>query len=84
MVVTGSRLHAVRYKEEFYSYIKLKGYTDIKTFVAFLGKVIYDTYPDGVSESELNGFKEKEVPKKFASHEYQLLLVADKYQTGFD
>ncbi|MEY8860189.1 type I restriction endonuclease subunit R, partial [Tenacibaculum singaporense] len=33
---------------------------------------------------ELNGFKEKELPKKFASDEYQLLLVADKYQTGFD
>ena len=84
MVVTSSRLHAVRYKEEFDKYIQEKGYTDIKTLVAFSGKVVYDTYPNGVSEAELNGFKEKELPKKFASDEYQLLLVADKYQTGFD
>ncbi|MGJ8743823.1 type I restriction endonuclease subunit R [Polaribacter sp.] len=84
MLVTGSRLHAVRYKEEFDKYIKEKGYTDIKTVVAFSGKVIYDAYPDGVTEVELNGFKEKELPKKFGSDEYQLLLVADKYQTGFD
>ena len=84
MLVTGSRLHAVRYKEEFDKYIKEKEYTDIKTVVAFSGKVIYDAYPEGVTEIELNGFKEKELPKKFASDEYQLLLVADKYQTGFD
>lgn len=84
MLVTGSRLHAVRYKEEFDKYIEAKGYTDIGTVVAFSGKVIYDTYPEGVTEVELNGFKEKELPKKFASSEYQLLLVADKYQTGFD
>lgn len=84
MLVTGSRLHAVRYKEEFDKYIKEKEYTDIKTVVAFSGKVIYDVYPEGVTEVELNGFKEKELPKKFASDEYQLLLVADKYQTGFD
>ena len=84
MVVTSSRLHAVRYKEEFDNYIKEKGYTDIKTIVAFSGKVITKEYFDGVTEVELNGFKEKELPKKFASSEYQLLLVADKYQTGFD
>jgi type I restriction enzyme R subunit len=84
MVVSSSRLHAVRYKEEFDSYIKEKGYTDIKTIVAFSGKVIYDLAPEGITEVELNGFSEKEVPKKFASNEYQLLLVADKYQTGFD
>lgn len=84
MVVTSSRLHAVRYKEEFDKYISDKGYSDIKTLVAFSGKVIYDAYPEGVTEVELNGIKEKELPKKFASDEYQLLLVADKYQTGFD
>lgn len=84
MLVTSSRLHAVRYKEEFDSYIKEKGYKDIKTLVAFSGKVIDDIYPEGVTEVELNGFKEKELPRKFASSEYQLLIVADKYQTGFD
>lgn len=84
MVVSSSRLHAVRYKEEFDKYIKEKGYTDIKTIVAFSGKVIHDGSPEGVSEVEINGFSEKELPRKFASDEYQLLLVADKYQTGFD
>lgn len=84
MVVTSSRLHAVRYKEEFDAYIAKQGYTDIKTIVAFSGKVVYDVHPEGVTEVELNGFKEKELPKKFNSDEYQLLLVADKYQTGFD
>ncbi len=84
MVVTSSRLHAVRYKEEFDKYIKEKGYTDIKTIVAFSGKVIYGNAPEGVTEVEMNGFAEKELPRKFASDEYQLLLVADKYQTGFD
>lgn len=84
MVVTSSRLHAVRYKEEFDKYIKEKGYNDIKTIVAFSGKVIYGNAPEGVTEVELNGFAEKELPRKFASDEYQLLLVADKYQTGFD
>ncbi|MDB5287341.1 MAG: restriction endonuclease subunit [Mucilaginibacter sp.] len=84
MVVTSSRLHAVRYKEEFDKYITKQGYNDIKTIVAFSGKVIYDLYPEGVTEVELNGFKEKELPKKFNTDEYQVLLVADKYQTGFD
>ena len=84
MVVTSSRLHAVRYKEEFDKYIKEKGYNDIKTIVAFSGKVMYDNAPEGVTEVEMNGFAEKELPRKFATDEYQLLLVADKYQTGFD
>jgi type I restriction enzyme R subunit len=84
MVVSSSRLHAVRYKEELDKYIKDKGYNDVKTIVAFSGKVIYGNAPEGVTEVELNGFAEKELPRKFASDEYQLLLVADKYQTGFD
>jgi type I restriction enzyme R subunit len=84
MVVTSSRLHAVRYKEEFDKYISDRGYNDIRTIVAFSGKVVYGDAIEGVSEAELNGFSERELPKKFASDEYQLLLVADKYQTGFD
>lgn len=84
MVVSSSRLHAVRYKEEFDKYIQEKGYNDIKTIVAFSGKVIHEFAPEGVTEAELNGFSEKTLPKRFATDEYQLLLVADKYQTGFD
>jgi type I restriction enzyme R subunit len=86
MVVTGSRLHAVRYKLEFDSYIKDKGYTDIKTLVAFSGTV---NDPDiaGSQFTEVgmnNGVKEKALPETFGLDEYKLLLVADKYQTGFD
>jgi type I restriction enzyme R subunit len=84
MVVTGSRLHAVRYYFAFKKYIAEKGYSDIRPLVAFSGKVIDEGYPQGVTEVELNKFGERELPEKFATEEYQLLLVADKYQTGFD
>ncbi|QKZ12715.1 type I restriction endonuclease subunit R [Spirosoma sp. KUDC1026] len=84
MVVTGSRLHALRYYLAFKNYISQKGYTEIKALVAFSGKVIDDLFPEGVTEVQLNGFGEKELPEKFASDDYQLLLVANKYQTGFD
>jgi len=52
--------------------------------VAFSGKLKDDNYPDGVLESELNGFREKELPQMFEKEEYKILIVADKYQTGFD
>jgi type I restriction enzyme R subunit len=84
MLVTSSRLHAVRYKEEFDRYISENGYTDIKTLVAFSGKVIYDTYPDGITEVQFNKIKESELPQYFGTDQYQVLIVASKYQTGFD
>lgn len=84
MVVTGSRLHALRYYLTFKEYIREKGYSDVKTLVAFSGTVKDDLFPDGITEPQLNGFGEKELPEKFGSDDYQLLLVADKYQTGFD
>lgn len=84
MVVTGSRLHALRYYFEFKKYIKENNYQDIRPLVAFSGKVIDTEYPDGVSEPQLNGWGEKELPAKFDTDEYRILLVADKYQTGFD
>jgi len=82
MVVTSSRLHAVRYKLAFDEYIKKKGYKDMKTLVAFTGTV----KDDGLeyTESSMNKFKESELPERFATDEYQVLLVAEKYQTGFD
>ena len=86
MVVTSSRLHAVRYKEAFDKYISEKGYIDIKTLVAFSGTVIDPDIPEKeYTEVQMNkGIKETELPEKFASSEYQVLLVAEKYQTGFD
>ena len=86
MVVTSSRLHAVRYKESFDKYIAEKGYKGIKTLVAFSGTVLDDIFPvkEYTEVGMNNGIKEKELPKRFASDDYQVLLVAEKYQTGFD
>lgn len=84
MLVTGSRLHAKRYFDEFKRYIKAKEYTDIKVLVAFSGKVIDDDFPEGVSEPLLTGYGERELPEVFDTEEYKILIVADKYQTGFD
>ena len=85
MVVTGSRLEAVRYKQSFDRYIQEKGYA-IKSLVAFSGTV-QDDKISGITYTEPtmnHGISEKELPEKFASQEYQVLLVAEKYQTGFD
>lgn len=85
MVVTGSRLEAVRYKQEFDRYIQEKGYP-IKSLVAFSGTVEDDMIPEkSYTEVEMNdGVKEKELPDTFAKPDYRVLLVAEKYQTGFD
>ena len=85
MVVTGSRLEAVRYKQSFDRYIRGKGYA-IKSLVAFSGTVQDDKLA-GASYTEVGmneGVTEKELPEKFSTQEYQVLLVAEKYQTGFD
>jgi type I restriction enzyme R subunit len=86
MVITGSRLEAVRYKQSFDRYIAEKGYKGIKTLVAFSGMVQDDRIPGKTyTEPQMNnGIRELELPEKFATAEYQVLLVAEKYQTGFD
>jgi len=83
MVVTSSRPHVVRYKEAFDNYLEDKGYKEIKALVAFTAFTDKET---GIyySESEINSFGERELPGKFSTDQYQLLLVAEKYQTGFD
>lgn len=85
MVVTGSRLEAVRYKESFDLYIRKRGYP-IKSLVAFSGTVQDAQIKDKTYTEEVmnQGVKEKELPEVFASNEFQVLLVAEKYQTGFD
>jgi type I restriction enzyme R subunit len=85
MVVTGSRLEAVRYKQEFDRYIKEKDYA-IKSLVAFSGTVEDDKIPEKTyTEVVMNdGIKEKELPETFSKPDYRVLLVAEKYQTGFD
>ncbi|MDK0538490.1 DEAD/DEAH box helicase family protein [Clostridium perfringens] len=82
MVVTSSRLQSVKYKKAFDKYIKEKGYEHINALVAFSGSV--DDEGIDVTESELNGFSENELPDKFHSDEYKVLIVAEKYQMGFD
>ncbi|WP_321918431.1 type I restriction endonuclease subunit R [Burkholderia cepacia] len=85
MVVTGSRLEAVRYKQEFDRYIQEKGYP-IKSLVAFSGSVEDDKVLEKqYTEVEMNdGLKEKDLPETFAKPDFRVLLVAEKYQTGFD
>ncbi|WP_076419834.1 type I restriction endonuclease [Colwellia sp. UCD-KL20] len=86
MVVTDSRLHAVRYKKAFDNYIEKKGYTDVRSLVAFSGTVEDPEVPD-VNYTEVgmnNGIAEKALPEEFDTDDYKVLLVAEKYQTGFD
>ncbi|MCA9346927.1 type I restriction endonuclease subunit R [Candidatus Saccharibacteria bacterium] len=84
MIVTKSRLHAVRYYLAVRDYLARKGYP-IKPIVAFSGTVI-DKDRGGLeyTESSLNGFPETQTTDKFNEDEYKFLIVANKYQTGFD
>ena len=84
MVVTRSRLHAVRYKQAIDAYIAEKNYKDVRTLVAFSGTV-YDPDVKGSEYTEylMNAIKSSAIPEEFAKS-YQVLVVAEKYQTGFD
>ena len=91
MVVTGSRLHAVRYKLAFERYLADNGYTDIRPLVAFSGTV--KDPDDGMEYTEpgmnidvVSGkpISESRLPERFDSPDYHILLVANKYGTGFN
>ncbi len=88
MVVTASRLHAVRYYQEIKNYIEEKGYKDIDILVAFSGSVEADgkEYTESSMNIRKDGthINENQLPDEFATDEYQMLVVAEKYQTGFD
>jgi type I restriction enzyme R subunit len=91
MVVTSSRLHAVRYMRAFQRYIADNKITDVRALVAFSGTVkdpetgLEYTEP-GMNTDCVNGkpISERQLPERFSSPDYQVLLVANKYQTGFD
>ena len=86
MVVTGSRLAAVKYKLALDRYIQEQGYTGIRSLVAFSGTV-EDPDDPGSSYTEVamnDGLPERQLPKTFEREDYRVLLVAEKYQTGFD
>ena len=88
MIVTPSRLHAVRYLLEFKRQIQEKGYTDLDVLVAFSGEVEDngETYTEEKLNKTKSGetIKEKALPEAFHTDEYGMLIVAEKYQTGFD
>ena len=86
MVVTGSRLAAVKYKLAFDLYIKDNGYSGIRSLVAFSGTVEDPDDPGSAyTEVSMNdGLAESELPETFERGDYRVLLVAEKYQTGFD
>jgi type I restriction enzyme R subunit len=83
MVVTSSRVHAVRYKQALDDYIEEKDY-DLGALVAFSGTVEdggLEYTEDGMND---DGVTQSNLTNKFDTQEYQVLVVADKYQTGFD
>jgi len=88
MVVTPSRLHAVRYVKEFKRQIEEKGYNDLDVLVAFSGEITDDgvSYTEEGINKDKNGetIKEKALPEAFHTDDYGILVVAEKYQTGFD
>ena len=89
MVVTRSRLHAVRYKQAIDAYIAKKGYDKgahpLRALVAFSGSLSDPDAPAVTyTEAMMNGFGEAQLPMRFAGDEFQVLVVAEKYQTGFD
>lgn len=77
MLVTSSRSNAVQYKKAFDDYLH-KINSPYKAVVAFSGEV------DGQTEASLNGFSSASIPTEFEKNEYRFLLVANKFQTGFD
>ena len=93
MVVTSSRKEAVRYKQCFDSYIKDQGYRKIHAMVAFSGEVAFsDKDPNAASligqqftENNMNpNLKKRDMRVAFDSDDYQVMIVANKFQTGFD
>ena len=93
MIVTASRLHAVRYYHEFKRYIEKKGYKNLDVLIAFSG-VVKDIDSLGneieYTEAGINKTKdgrkisEKQLKEEFHGDDFNMLIVAEKYQTGFD
>ncbi len=93
MIVTGSRKEAVRYKLEFDKYIQKKAYNQLSAMVAFSGEVNFsasDPHSEGLlgekfTENNMNpGLKGRDMRKAFDSNDYHVMIVAQKFQTGFD
>ena len=82
MVVTSSRLHAVRFKQALDRHIETEGIETLNVLVAFSG-----TVNDGgveFTESRMNRFPESQTAEEFEKDHHQIIVVAEKFQTGFD
>ena len=86
MVVTDSRKAAVRYKLAFDKYVAEKGYPDVHALVAFSGDVEdKESGPEAFNERNMNpGLKGRDLRDAFNTLEYQVMIAANKFQTGFD
>ncbi|MEV7550575.1 type I restriction endonuclease [Amycolatopsis sp. NPDC089917] len=97
MVVTAGRQHAHDLYQAICNYVELRGFTDCGTLVAFSGQLKDEKTELEFTEGQLNGFPEGQLPDRFGytkaddpqaaardQDEYRLLVVAEKYQTGFD
>lgn len=87
MVVCSSRAQAVKYKIAFDNYIN-DNHLDIKALVAFSGEIENESAKSGelkdYSEARMNGFPEEQTANRFKEAQYKFLIVANKFQTGFD
>ena len=83
MLVTSSRQQAVTYKLEVDEYLKKMSYK-WRAIVAFSGTVQDEKTKIEYTETGMNGFSDAQTAAKFATEPYRLLIVANKYQTGFD
>lgn len=83
MMVCSSRAQAVKYKIAFDKYIKEQNYS-FKALVAFSGFIEDKSTKKDYSETRMNGFPEEQTVEKFKENEYKFLIVANKFQTGFD
>lgn len=81
MVVTSSIINAIKYKQAFDEYLK-KIHSPYKSIIAFSGKKEFKG--DGYTETGINGFDSGKIPEKLKETEYRFLIVAEKFQTGFD
>lgn len=85
MVVTGSRQEAVRYKRELDAYVAEQGYRDVAALVAFSGTVNDEIVGEGLTEANMNpGVRGVDLAEAFKPSTYNVMIVANKFQTGFD
>ena len=88
MVVTASRLHAIRYFKEFKNFIRDNGYKNLDVLVAFSGELVDGevSYTEEKCNKTKSGetIKENQLKEYFKSDDFNILIVAEKYQTGFD